>query len=493
MGEILLETRKISKHFLGVRALEDVPFVLKSGSIHAICGENGAGKSTLVKILMGIIQRDGGEIYLRGKPVRFAMPRQAISAGISIIEQELSPVPGMTIAENIFLGREGHGINPFIDYRRLNRKAKEYLDLLGIDLDPKTKMKTLKVAHIQLVEIAKALSYDFDVLIMDEPTSAIGEKEVDQLFGVLRKLKERGKGIIYITHRIKEIFQIADEVTVLRDGQAVGGGQITDFNRDKLISLMIGRKLETEFVKENIPREEPLLTVSGFGKRGEFHDIGFTVRRGEILGIFGLMGSGRTEFFNALFGVTRPDHGHVNFNGKPIRVRKPAQSLRLGIAYVTEDRKESGLVLQSSVSHNISLASLKRFSIFSFIREKLELSKVKNMINSLDIRTPSPKQLAKRLSGGNQQKVVLGRWMLTEPILLLLDEPTRGIDVGAKREIYRFISDFAAKGNAVVMISSELPEIIGMSDRIAVFRDGRISEIVDRTQLSQERLMQLAT
>lgn len=493
MAEALLEIRKMSKQYLGVRALDEVSFVLKFGSIHAICGENGAGKSTLVKILMGIIQRDGGEMYLRGKPVRFAMPRQAISSGISIIEQELSPVPGMTIAENIFLGREGKGLNPFINYRSLNRRAREYLDLLEIDLDPRTRMRKLRVAQIQLVEIAKALSYEFDVLIMDEPTSAIGEKEVDRLFAVLRKLRERGKGIIYITHRLKEIFQIADEVTVLRDGQLVGEGPIADFDRDSLISLMIGRKLETEFVKENSPQESVMLTISKFSRKGELDDISFQVRRGEVLGIFGLVGSGRSEFLNALFGVTRPEFGQVLLNGKSVVVRKPSQALKLGMAYVTEDRKESGLVLQGSVSDNISLASLKRVSVLGFVREKLELSKVMKMIEVLDIRTPSPKQFTKRLSGGNQQKVLLARWMLTEPRLLLLDEPTRGIDVGAKREIYRFISDFATRGNAVIMVSSELPEIIGMSDRIIVFRDGRLAGIVERSEATQERLMHLAT
>jgi ABC-type sugar transport system ATPase subunit len=493
MNTPLLEAIDLSKKYDGVVALEGVSFALMPGTVHALCGENGAGKSTLVKMLMGIIPRDGGEILVKGRKVRFANPRQALNEGISIIEQELSPVPDMTIAENIFLGREGSGLNPFIDYRSLNRQAREILSILGVGLDPRTKMKRLKVAQTQLVEIAKALSYDSDVIIMDEPTSAIGEREVEKLFAVLHTLKERGKGIIYITHRMKEVFAIADEITVLRDGRLVERGPAREFDRDRLISLMIGRKIGAEYVKENTPGRETLLELEDFSRKGEFSGIGLSVRGGEILGVFGLMGSGRTEFLNALYGVTRPDSGRVRLEGREIRLSSPRRSLRKRIAYVTEDRKDTGLVLGRSVGDNISIAALRDMSRLGFVRRSLELSRIQEMIRLFGIKTPGHGQLVKRLSGGNQQKVVLGRWILIEPKVLLLDEPTRGIDVGAKREIYKFISDFASKGNSVIMVSSELPEIVGMSDRVAVFKEGRLAGILDRSEADQEALMRLAT
>jgi ABC-type sugar transport system ATPase subunit len=492
MNTALLEALDLSKKYAGVLALAGVSFRLMPGTVHALCGENGAGKSTLVKILMGIIQRDGGEVIVKGCKVRFFNPRQALGEGISIIEQELSPVPDMTIAENIFLGREGSGLNPFINYRALNRRAEKILATLSLDLDPRTKMKRLKVAQIQLVEIAKALSYDSDIIIMDEPTSAIGEREVEKLFAVLRTLKARGKGIIYITHRMNEIFDIADEITVLRDGRLVDSGPAGDFDREKLIGCMIGRKIDAEYVKENVPGEEVLLEVKDFSRKGEFSGIDLTLRRSEILGVFGLLGSGRTEFLNALYGVTKAESGSVLLDGKEIRISSPRKALKRRIGYVTEDRKETGLVLDSSVGDNISVAALRSMSYLGFVRRSTELSKIREAISLFGIKTPSIAQLVRRLSGGNQQKVVLGRWILIEPRVLLLDEPTRGIDVGAKREIYKFISDFASRGNAVLMVSSELPEIIGMSDRIAVFKEGRLAGIMDRAEAKQESLMDLA-
>jgi ABC-type sugar transport system ATPase subunit len=489
----ILEALSLSKNYVGVPALQGVSFTLMPGTIHALCGENGAGKSTLVKILMGIIPRDGGEVLVGGEKVHFMNPRQALQRGISIVEQELSPLPDMTITENIFLGREGRGLNPFIDYRRLNQKAREILGMLGIDLDPRIKMKKLRVAQIQLVEIAKAISYGSDVIIMDEPTSAIGEREADKLFEVLRSLKERGKGIIYISHRLKEVFAISDEITVLRDGRLVAQGRAAEFDRERLISLMIGRKIDTEYVKANVPRAELALEVKGFSREGEFQGIDLAVRKGEILGIFGLLGAGRTEFLNALYGVTKANSGKMFLEGREAGITGPRGSLRRKIAYVTEDRKDTGLVLGRSVGDNISISSLRAFSRLGFVRRKLELAKIGEMIRLFEIRTTGPSQLVRRLSGGNQQKVVLGRWILIEPSILLLDEPTRGIDVGAKREIYKFMSEFASKGNAVIMVSSELPEIVGMSDRIAVFKEGRLSGILNRSEANQEQLMSLAT
>ncbi len=493
MSEIILELRNVSKSFAGVKALDKVSFSLMKGTVHALCGENGAGKSTLMNVLMGIRQKDEGEIILNGKIVNFLYPRQALEAGISIIEQELSPIGDMTVAENIFLGREPLGKNLFIDYTKMNEDAKKYLEVLETDVNPRAKMKHLKLAHIQLVEIAKALSYNSKVIIMDEPTSAIGEKETERLFNVIRKLKENGTSFIYITHRMNEIFEIADEITVLRDGTYVQHGLKNEFDRNKLISLMIGRKLEGEYYKENNPKDNVLLEIKDFSRKGEFENISFDVKEGEILGIFGLMGSGRSEFFNSFFGVTKPDSGNVFFNGKKIVTFSPKAMMKEGIAYVTEDRKVSGLVLTSSVAHNISIASLQSLKKLIFINEALENQKVNSAIDMFEIKTPSSKQLVKHLSGGNQQKVVLARWTLTDPKILLLDEPTRGIDVGAKREIYKFMSNFAKEGRSVIMVSSELPEIIGMSDRIVVFKEGHISGVVPRSEATQERLMHLAT
>jgi len=493
MTDLLLDVKGISKSFAGVRALDKVSFSLRPGSVHVLCGENGAGKSTLMNILMGIRPRDEGEVLLRGKNVNFTSPKQALEAGMSIIEQELSPIGEMTVAENIFLGREPVGSGLFIDYGKMNEMAKKALQELETDIDPEVKMKRLRLAQVQLVEIAKAISYNSDVIIMDEPTSAIGEKETEKLFKVIRRLKEQGKSFIYITHRMKEIFEIADEITVLRDGAFVGNGPRESFDRNKLISLMIGRKIEGEYYKTNTPGLNPVLQVEGFSRTGEFEDVAFELKEGEILGVFGLMGSGRSEFFNALYGVTRASGGAVRLNGSSLRVRSPRDALRAGLAYVTEDRKMSGLVLSSSVAHNISIASLKAIRKFFFIDRKSEEEKVAAMISTFEIKTPSSRQTVKNLSGGNQQKVVLGRWTLTGPKILLLDEPTRGIDVGAKREIYRFMSDFASQGKSIVMISSELPEILGMSDRIVVFKEGRIAGIVPRSEATQELLMHLAT
>jgi len=488
----LLDVTGLYKSYVGVPALENVSFRLEAGTVHALCGENGAGKSTLMKVIMGIIQRDRGEIAVKGKSVHFISPRQALDEGVSIIEQELSPVPDMTIAENIFLGREGPGLSPFINYRSLNRRAGEILATLGVDLDPRTKMKRLRVAQTQLVEIAKALSYDSDIIIMDEPTSAIGAREIEKLFSTIRRLKAAGKGIIYISHKMDEIFDIADTITILRDGRIVEGGPAADFDRERLIRNMIGRKIDTEYVKNNVPRNELALEVRGFTRNGEFSDINLSVRRGEILGIFGLMGAGRTEFLNALYGVTRADSGSVYLGGEKVRLTAPRRALRKGIAYVTEDRKESGLVLVRSVADNISMAALRELSPFGFVQRRRELAKVDEMISRFSIKTPSSGQLVKRLSGGNQQKVVLGRWILIDPEILILDEPTRGIDVGSKHEIYSFISDLASEGRAVIMVSSELPEIVGMSDRVAVFKEGHLAGVVDRDNVSEETLMSMA-
>lgn len=490
----LLEVRGLRKAFPGVLALDDVDFTLKRGSVHAVCGENGAGKSTLMNILMGIYARDEGEILLNGESVSFTTPKQALDAGISIIEQELNPIPDMTVAENLFLGREDSRLGFWMDYTQLNRRARDTLRGIGMGhIDPETKMKRLSLAEVQLVEIAKAFSYDSDIVIMDEPTSAIGERDVDRLFSLIERLRNDGKGVVYVSHRMKEIFTISDTITVLRDGKYIGTKPTSEMTQSELVSMMIGRKMEEEYIKTNVRQDEVKLEVRNLTRRGEFENVSLSVRKGEVLGIFGLMGSGRSEFLSALFGATPADSGEIVVDGAPRRHKKARDGMRSGIAFVTEDRKSSGLVLTRSVGHNISLAHLPKLSGPLFIKEKREHELVDRYARQFRVKTPHYHQLVKYLSGGNQQKVVLAKWLMTDPSVLLLDEPTRGIDVGAKREIYEFISQFANEGKAVIMISSELPEVLGISDRIVVFRGGRAVADLDGAEATQDTLMQLAS
>jgi ABC-type sugar transport system ATPase subunit len=399
----------------------------------------------------------------------------------------------MTVAENMFLGREDVKGRLFVDYKKLEARAKEALNILEINIDPSTKMKHLSLAQIQLVEIAKAISYDSKIIIMDEPTSALGEKDTEILFKIINKMKSQGKGIIYVSHRMKEIFTISDTITVFRDGRYISTHPTKDITRSDLISLMIGRKLEEEFVKTNKVTDEIAIEITNYSKENVFDNISFNGNKGEIVGIFGLMGSGRSEFFHALFGIDPIDSGVLHLFGKKVEIHTPNQAKKHHIAYVTEDRKVSGLVLKSSVLENISLPNLKRFSKGIFINSKFEKNNITKIANQLRVKTPSLKQLVSRLSGGNQQKVVLSKWLLTEPNILLLDEPTRGIDVGAKRELYSFMSNFANQGNCVIMISSELPEVMGMSDKIVVFKEGKSIAVRERKDFNQDDLMSLAS
>lgn len=491
--DALLEVRGLSKIFPGVKALDNVDFRLDYGSVHAVCGENGAGKSTLMNVLMGIYQRDAGEIFIHGNPVSFLSPRQALDAGMSIIEQELNPVPEMSVAENMFLGREETRIGFWMDYKAVRKRAAEVLEEIGVKINPAIKMKALSLAQIQLVEIAKAISYDSEIIIMDEPTSAIPERDAERLFRLIEVLKKKGKGIVYVSHRMKEIFSISDTVTVLRDGKYIGTKPTRETSRDEVVNMMIGRKLEAEYVKSNTVTEEVALQVQNLTKRGVFENISLNVHKGEILGIFGLMGSGRSEFFEALFGAEPADSGEIYLFGEEKVHQKPHDAMRNGIALVTEDRKKSGLVLKSSVRDNISLPNLKSLSDGPFINRRRETEAVKKISDQFSVKTPSLSQIVSRLSGGNQQKVVLSKWLLRAPKILLLDEPTRGIDVGAKREIYAFMSKFADQGNAVIMISSELPEVLAMSDRIVVFKDGHKVGERPRGDVTQEQLMRMAS
>lgn len=489
----LLEARGISKSFPGISALSQVSFRLERASVHALMGENGAGKSTLVKCLMGMQNFDSGELLIEGEPVRFVHPRQAIQAGISMIEQELTPVEELTVAENILLGREPVKYGFVLDYRAVNARAADVMGLLGLDIKVTTKMKYLSLAEIQLVEIAKALSYESKIIIMDEPTSAIGEKEVETLFGIIRKLRDRGTGIIYVSHRMEEIFAVTDRITILRDGQYIDTVFTAHASRGEIVEKMVGRKMEDEYVKTNTPRDEVVFSVNGMSRDGQVNNVSLELRTGEILGIFGLMGSGRSEFCNLLFGVEKKDSGSVMIRGNPVSIRSPKAAVREGMAYVTEDRKNSGLYLEGSAAHNISLTILKTLSRFGFLKLRREKREVMNMVNQMRIKIAGLNQIAASLSGGNQQKVVLSKWLIQEPSILILDEPTRGIDVGAKREIYEFMSEFASSGKSVILISSEIPEILGMSDRIIVFKDGRKRIELGRNKADQNALMHFAS
>lgn len=487
----LLEMKGIEKSFNTVKVLHGVDFILRKGTVHALMGENGAGKSTLMKVLAGIHKCDAGTVTVKEKHVDIQSPKHSQALGIAMIHQELSPVPEMTVAENIYLGREPGG-RLFVDYARMYRQTEELLESMKVHISPKAKVGELKVADQQLVEIAKAISLNAEIIIMDEPTSAITDKEVDNLFSIIRDLKEQGKGIIYISHKMDEIFQISDDITVLRDGQYVNTWKADDIDNSILIKNMVGRELTEIFPKSEVPISDTILEVKNFTLGDKFQDISFKVNRGEIYGIAGLVGAGRTELMHALFGLDRRDGGEVIFDGKPLDIRKPKDAIREGIAYVTEDRKQEGLVLEMSVGQNISLASMKELSRGLFINEKEESSLVKDEIERLRIRLHSPRQLVKSLSGGNQQKVVLSKWMIKNPKLLILDEPTRGIDVGAKSEIYKLMCEYAAKGNAIIMISSEMPEVMGMADRMLVLSNGKVGGELKRSEFAQESIMKMA-
>ncbi|WP_093002037.1 sugar ABC transporter ATP-binding protein [Rhizobium sp. NFR07] len=491
--EYLLEVEGLKKTFGGVAALREGRFKLAPGSVHALCGGNGAGKSTFLKILMGIHQRDAGSIRRRGQEVEFSRPADALGSGIAIIEQELSPVPHMTAAENIYLGREPSGRFGGVDFKTMNQNAQKLLDQLEFGIRPNQFMMNLSVAQMQLVEIAKALSHDAEVIFMDEPTSAIGEKEAQQLFKTIERLKAAGKGIVYVSHRLSEIFQIADAYTVFRDGSYVGSGNLADIDRPSLIKMIVGRELGEEYIKTNTPTETEGLEVSGLTSAGKIDDISFSARKGEIFGIYGLMGSGRSEIFNCIFGLDRLDRGEIRIDGKQIKVRKPADAMEEGLAFVTEDRKLTGLNLSDSVRGNIALASLPELSPNLIMSRRGEQAASKQMIERFAIKAARDTMSVSGLSGGNQQKVVLGKWFLRKPKVLLLDEPTRGVDVGAKREIYRIICEFAEAGGTVVMISSEIDEVLGMSDRILVMRNGRSTGIYPRSETDAQALVHLST
>ncbi len=491
-NDYLLSMTGISKFFPGVRALDDVQLNVRKGTVHALMGENGAGKSTLMKCLIGIYTPDSGSIVFKDEELHVTNTRYALSKGISMIHQELNPIPHMTVAENIYIGRETRTWYGLVDMKKMNSRTKELLDKLDIRLDATKKMVELSIANTQLVEIAKAVSYDSDLIVMDEPTSAITEAEVAVLFKIIKSLKEQGRSVIYITHKMDEVFKITDEVTVFRDGTYISTDPTEGLTRNMLIQKMVGRELTDMFHKERAEIGETVLDVRNLSGK-KFRNVSFEVKRGEIFGVAGLMGAGRTELLEAVFGVTKPVSGEVFVDGKKASIRSPADSIRLGLALLTEDRKLTGLYINAMVRDNMMIANMKAYMRGIFVNFRKIDADCERMRDQLRIRTPSLKQVIKYLSGGNQQKVLISRWLLTGPSILILDEPTRGIDVGAKAEIYRLMTELTHQGKTIIMISSELPEILGMSDRIMVMHEGdKIGEL-GRAEATQEKILHLAT
>jgi inositol transport system ATP-binding protein len=493
-SEFLLQVEGVRKEFPGVVALDDVSFRLKPGTVHALMGENGAGKSTLMKIIAGIYRPDSGSFHLRGKDIQLASPLDALENGIAMIHQELNLMPFMTVAENIWIRREPKTVIGFVDHAELHRKTASLFEKLNINIDPEIEVRDLSVANRQMVEIAKAVSYESDVLIMDEPTSALTEKEVTHLFEIIRGLKAQGKGIVYITHKMNELFEIADEVSVFRDGRYIGTHPAANVTRDDIIHMMVGREITQMFPKEVVPIGEVHLSVRNLSLKGVFHDVSFDVRAGEILGVAGLVGSGRSNVAETIFGVTPATTGEIWIKGQKVAIDRPGTAMKNGMAFLTEDRKETGCFLILDVLENMQIAILNQgFVKAGFVAEAEVARKCDEMKDALRVKTPDMHERVENLSGGNQQKVLIGRWLLTHPRILILDEPTRGIDVGAKAEIHKLITRLAGDGVAVIMISSEMPEILGMSDRIMVMHEGRVTGFLDRAEATQVKIMELAS
>ncbi|MDF0514880.1 sugar ABC transporter ATP-binding protein [Agromyces sp. H3Y2-19a] len=491
----LLEVEGVSKGFPGVQALADVQLELRHGEVLALVGENGAGKSTLMKLLAGIYTPDAGTFRLNGRELSIEGPRQAQELGISIIHQEFNLMPDLTVAQNIFIGREERQAGLFLDDRALNRRAQELFDRLGLALDPAERVERLTVARQQMVEIAKALSFDAKVLIMDEPTAALNDAEVDVLFGLIERFRTPETGVIYISHRMEELARISDRVSVLRDGRYVGTRVTAETEPREIISLMVGREIKGE--QRPVPRHpegEPVLSVRGLSTKHLLRDVDFEVYPGEILGFAGLMGAGRTEVARAVVGADRRESGEIRIRGTAVDIANPAEAARLGIGYLSEDRKQLGVLLERSVRENIVLSSLRDYaSGLGFVRDRRIEATGREYVERLRIKTPSTAQLVQNLSGGNQQKVVIAKWLVKDCDVLIFDEPTRGIDVGAKEEIYVLLRRLADEGKAIVMISSELPEVLRLSDRIAVMAEGRLTAVLDNAEATQENLMDYAT
>ena len=492
MPEYILEMENITKSFPGVKVLQGVTLQIQAGEVHALMGENGAGKSTLMKILMGIYTADEGSMKMHGRPMVNKGPKDAMQHGISMIHQELNPVRDMMVFENVFMGREPRTAMRRVDKRRMIAETRRLLADLNIAIDALAYMRDLSVAQCQLIEIVKAISVGAKVIIMDEPTSAITDREVDTLFEQIARLRQQGVAMIYISHKMDEIFRICDRITVLRDGQFIGCDEARNLGQQTLIRMMVGRDITDVFPKADAEIGEVILEAKDIQLGRKVRDVSFQLRRGEVLGIAGLVGAGRSELVETIFGIRHKTGGQIFKNGRELRITHPLHAIRNGIALITEDRKTTGLDLIASVQDNITMASLGRVSRGGLLHKNQEKKAARRYIQALRVKAPDEKVLAGNLSGGNQQKVVIAKWLMTEPDVIILDEPTRGIDVGAKRDIYLLIGEFVKQGKAVIMISSEIPEIMGLSDRVLVMAGGRLTGELTREEFSQERIMTYA-
>ncbi|MEY9167240.1 rhamnose transport system ATP-binding protein [Sinorhizobium fredii] len=482
----------ISKSFPGVRALSEVSLALYPGSVTALIGENGAGKSTLVKILTGIYQPESGVIRVAETETTFPTALAAARAGVTAIHQETVLFDELSVAENIFLGHAPRNRFGLIDWKKLNADAAALLHRAGADFDPTIRLRDLGIAKKHLVAIARALSVDARVVIMDEPTAALSHKEIHELYALIERLKADGKAILFISHKFDEIFRIADRYTVFRDGTMVGEGLIADASQDDLVRMMVGRAVDSVYPKKEVKIGEPVLTVSGYRHPTEFEDINFELRRGEILGFYGLVGAGRSEFMQSLIGITRPSAGAVKLDGNVLVIRNPAEAIRAGIVYVPEERGRQGAIIGMPIFQNVTLPSLSHTSRSGFLKLANEFALAREYTSRLDLRAASLDQDVGTLSGGNQQKVVIAKWLATKPKVIILDEPTKGIDIGSKAAVHAFMSELAAQGLSVIMVSSEIPEIMGMSDRVIVMREGRIAGRFERSELTAEKLVRAA-
>ena len=489
-----IEMKGIDKSFGTNQVLKNAGFLLRDGEVHALMGENGAGKSTLMKILTGVYTRDAGTVIVDGKEVEYHNPQEAEKAGIVFIYQELNVMFDLTVEENLFMRKEitkGFGI---CDKKAMRKKAKEVLDMMGVDINPAAVMSELSVGQQQMIEICKALMVDAKVIIMDEPTAALTQSETDALFKVIHSLRKKGVSMVYISHRMEEIFELCDRITVLRDGSYIGTEEIKDIDMNDIVKMMIGREIGERFPARDVKLGKEVLKVEKLTSPGVFHDISFSVRAGEVLGVSGLMGAGRTEIMQAIFGNFPLESGKIYIDGKETVIKNPEAAMKAGIGFITEDRKTEGLMLEKSIEENISLANLGKVSGKNHVlSSSAEGALVKKGIEEFHIRCFGPSHECGNLSGGNQQKVVLAKWIYTEPKILILDEPTRGVDIGAKKEIYSVINEMAAKGVAIIMVSSELPEVLGMSDRIMVVREGEVRGIIGKEEANQQNVMTLAT